>query len=59
MVMIMRINNNKMIDIHNLFKTIDNYRDNILMLLINYNNIKDKILDLIKLNNIKSNLTMH
>jgi len=57
--MIMRINNNKMIDIHNLFKTIDNYRDNILMLLINYNNIKDKILDLIKLNNIKSNLTMH
>ena len=59
MVMIMRISNNKMIDIHNLFKTIDNYRDNILMLLINYNNIKDKILDLIKLNNIKSNLTMH
>lgn len=53
MVMIMRINNNKMIDIHNLLKTIDNYRDNILMLLINYNNIRDKILDLIKLNNIK------
>ena len=59
MVMIMRISNNKMIDIHNLFKTIDNYRDNILMLLINYNNIRDKTLDLIKLNNIKSNLTMH
>ena len=57
--MIMRISNNKMIDIHNLFKTIDNYRDNILMLLINYNNIRDKTLDLIKLNNIKSNLTMH
>ena len=59
MVMIMRISNNKMIDIHNLFKTIDNYRDNILMLLINYNNIRDKTLDLTKLNNIKSNLTMH